>query len=82
MQDGDELRHLRHLHTACQHDTDTAAHEKRHKQNHVVLGNDAENGGKQRDCHTNDAIPVTASSSLLIRQAAERQDKKNCCCDV
>ena len=77
VQDSHEFRHLRHLHALCEQQTDAAADEQCHEQDSVVPGDHTEDRRDQRDRHTDDAVPVTATSGLLVGKTAKGQDKEN-----
>ncbi len=72
----DEFGHLRHLHTTRQQNTYTATNQERNEQDRVVLRDDAENRRELCYLQADNAVPVTASCGLLVRQAAEGQDEK------
>ena len=76
MQDGHEFRHLRHLHSAREHEPDAAADDERAGQQRIIIGDLAEHSGQQGDGHARDAVPVTAARRFLVRQAAERKNEQ------
>ena len=82
VQDGDQLRHLRHLHATRKQQTDAAADQQRDDQQRVMLRDHAEDRREQRDRHTDDAVPVAATCGLLVGKTAEGQDEQNRRSDV
>ena len=77
VQDCYQFRHLRHLHATGQNDADTSTNEQRNEQYFVMSLYNTEDRRQQRDRHTDNAVPVAASCSFLVRQAAQRENKKN-----
>ena len=77
VQNGHEFRHLGHLHTLGQQETNGSTDQQCENQLDVVLRDNTENRRQQCDGHADDAVPVTPSSSFLVGQSAERQDEKN-----
>ena len=67
VQDRDEFRHLRHLHTAREYEPYSAADEQRDDElveicRYVVT----RNGREQGDRHADDAVPVTSACCFLV----------------
>ena len=77
MQDGHQLRHLGHLHPAGGDDTDGSTDQQGDEQLDVSLGHDTPDRRRQRDGHTDDAVPVAAPRGFLVRQTPERQDEED-----
>ena len=77
VQDGDELRHLRHLHAPGCDDADGAANEQRHDQVPEVLRDVASQRRDERNRHADDAVPVAAPGGLLVGQSTKRKNKQN-----
>ena len=74
---GHQLRHLGHLH-ALRHiltDQTTARDQQQRQQPQARTG--ANQRGKDRQRHTDDAIPDRALGAFLVRQTAKRKDEQN-----
>ena len=76
VQDGNQLRHFRHLHPLRQDQADAAANHQSAHQN-ANIGGDTRNGHHQGDGHADDAVNITAPRSFRVAQTSQRQNEKN-----
>jgi hypothetical protein len=77
VQDRDELRHLRHLHPAGEHEADRAAGRQRRQQKPQVGSDHADDRRDERDGHAGNPGGVALPRGVLPAQPAEREYEEN-----
>ena len=75
VQNGDQFRHLRHLHAARQDKADNAAGDHDSDQPFIVARYESGDRYHQRDTHADDTEQVAASGGVVGAEAAESEDK-------
>jgi len=70
VQNGDEFRHLGHLHTMSRQQSDATADHQGCQQDLVMLRDDTQHRRDQGDRHAADAVPVAAPGRFLVRKSA------------